>query len=1415
MHDGPRRERLPHARTRSHRFGRIAGAVLLGALAAACSIPGPARAASNPSGADTPPYEVRRFTVDDGLPVNGITDLVFDRDGYLWVSTFDGVAWFDGLHFRTLNPGNTPGLSSARVLALERDAEGGVWTLPQLAPPSRLTFDSARTFGPERGFGAEYALTFGSTSGKDFLLGTWNGVQRFDGERLVSLLPDSLRFEARVLHRDDSGAVWAGSRQAGALRIGEGGIRRFTTVEGLPSDEVRAFADGPGGAVLIGTTRGLVAVRGDRVVPVEFRPAIPEQEVDRLLVSPGRDTIWVSGPEGLFRVVEGRLARELPPPPPGGPCRLVRDARGRVWYSAARTLYRDGEPVFETPSGIRSVLVGPEGGVWVATERDGLYQLVPPRYRMLLAGRSCYPILEDRDRSVWVGTIRGGLYRIRDDAPEPVPFPSPAIQALHQDPDGAMWVGTDAGLFRRRRGGWERVRWDGMADGDHVPVYALHRDRSGALWVGSGSGLHRLTGGKWEHFLTQQGEVSEYVRSFLESPDGSLWMALKGGGVLRRRNGGFRRWTTAEGLSSDNVRSLHLDDDGVLWIGTEDRGLVRLDPGGDPEIVSITPRNGLYDYVVNCILEDSGGRLWMSGNRGVYRIFRAELNAFARGEVASVHSILWTGRIETNGGVQPAGIRASDGRFWFPTVKGVLVLDPRSHPEASEPPAVRIEAATRRNAVLPVDSGRLRLPAGPREFDVAYTAPAFRAPQNLRFRYRLIGLDGAWLDAGTRRVAYFTHVPPGSYRFEVEAVGETPSAAGLPTVLEITVPKRFHETVWFRGGIAFLAVALGFVGYRRRVVNVEKRERELARLVQERTRDLHHEKEVSEGARRDAEAALATVERQARRLEELDRAKSRFYANVSHEFRTPLTLALGPLEDVLAGLRGEVPEEARRDIETASRSSRRLLRLVNQILDLAKAEAGHLQARRHTADLVGLLRDVAQDFVPFAERQKLRFELEVPEEPVWVRFDAGLLTEVFLNLLGNAFKYTPSGGTVHLQVTPDPLLGRVWVRVRDTGPGIPAAELPHIFERFHQVDEAGIRMRPGTGIGLALTRELVNLHDGSIGVESRPGEGSTFIVELPLEAAPVSVPEGEPRSPGVRERFPLDEGVGSALPVPSSRPATKEEDTPTVLVVEDNAELQAYLTRHLGAEYRVLAAGDGTEGLELIRRELPDLVVSDVLMPGLTGYQLVREVRRDPDVRFVPIVLLTARAALDDTLKGFEAGAEDYVLKPFRVEELRARIAAVLASRRRLRESLLAGVEAGDAATAPLDAEAGSEPRAAASPKAGSRPPVSADRRFLDRVRAAIDAGFPDESFSVPELAAAVGMSRSHLFRRLKDLGVSSPSDMIREARLARAAELLRARAGNVGEIAYGVGFRSLAHFSRAFRERFGVPPSRYGEPES
>jgi len=485
-------------------------------------------------------------------------------------------------------------------------------------------------------------------------------------------------------------------------------------------------------------------------------------------------------------------------------------------------------------------------------------------------------------------------------------------------------------------------------------------------------------------------------------------------------------------------------------------------------------------------------------------------------------------------------------------------------------------------------------------------------------------------------------------------------------------------------------------------------------------------------------------------------------------------------------------------VELARRSAARVLDLIDQILEVARLEAGRTPLRARALDLGDFTEEVSRTFAPLAERRMLAFDVQVPSDPVEVYGDPEHLEKALANLLSNAMKFTPEGGAVRVTVESAPGLARV--AVRDSGPGIPANEMGRVFDRFHRVESG--RMRPGTGIGLAVAKELVNLHGGSIDVESEEGFGSTFTVTLRRGRAHLepdqiveygddawTVPDTAALSGVAGDVVTRDSADLRSTGEAADPPALSEGDLTTVLFVEDNPEVRAYVRRHLTPAYRVLEAKDGGQGLEMARRLLPDLVLSDVMMPGMDGYDFCRALKEDPETEFIPVVLLTARAAAEDRLEGLENRADDYVTKPFDVRELLARIDNLIASRKRLRERFSApGVT--------LHAEAVDvEPT---------------DETFLERVRVVIEENLGDEAFTVERMAREVAHSRGHLHRRLRALLDESPSELLWRMRLERAAMLLEAGAGSISEIAYAVGFKSVSHFSNRFLDHFGARPSAY-----
>ncbi|HEX8297955.1 MAG TPA: two-component regulator propeller domain-containing protein, partial [Rubricoccaceae bacterium] len=1139
------------------------------------------------------------------------------------------------------------------------------------------------------------------------------------------------------------------------------------------------------------------------------------------------DGLWLTTEDGFYRVADpsqGESPRADPgplsPPPPGyahlPPVILRKNVArcpdGSLWLARNADIFRDGRPVASLGSTVNSLLCDREGSLWVTTAHDGLHRFRRSLLRTYgepegLGFRSVYHIYQDRAGALWFAGDGGRVSRLRDGAFEYLTAGAYAAegddpewnadQAIYEDRAGTLWMGFRVCPAPQRAadGGCARFTWAEGAPRRH-DVYAIRQTGDGALWFGTLSGLYRLAAGRWTLFTTGKGLPDDHVRYLLEARDGTLYAATLRGGVVRFEGGRFTAITTADGLSSDHVRALYEDARGVLWIGTEDGGLNRLDPETG-RVAIVRQTDGLYADGVHQIVEDGLGRLWMSTNKGLFWVGRAELDAFARGDVRRVQSVAYTERDgmrsrEANGGRQESALRASDGRLWFATQDGAVVVDPADVVGGEAPPPVVIEQVTAGAASAPVRPGaRVALSADQRSFRIDYTAPTFVAPERVRFRYRLDGFDRDWVEAEHRREAVYTRVPPGAYTFRVAASTGDGVWTEDDAVLAVSVAPFAHETGWFLALCGLAAAALLAAGYRARTRHLFRRQRELEALVDGRTRAL--------------QAETKKTEAQARRLEELDRLKSRFFTNVSHEFRTPLTLTIGPLEDLRSGEHGPLPAWAREKADLALRNSRRLLRLIGQLLDVAKVEAGEMRLRAREDDLTLFLRGVALSFAPLAERRRVTLDVETPEAPVPVYFDADRLEQTLANLLSNALKFTPEGGTVRVSLGVD---GRsAVVRVQDSGRGVPAEALPHLFERFYQADGAPALLQAGSGVGLSLARDLAELHGGTVTAESAAGSGATFTVTLPLGRAHLSDDQIVPRStePDTRPAPAApSSGYGSGLLIPEvfipyetgslgGDDAPEDDDRTTVLIADDNAELRAYVRGHLEGRYRVLEAADGVDALETARTALPDLVVSDVMMPGLDGVALVAALRADRRTDFIPVVLLTARAADEDRMEGLEGGADDYLTKPFSVRELKVRVDNLIASRRMLRERF--------AADPPARTPTPSPPRDGLS---------ASDAAFLDAVRAAIDAGLGDEEFGVEELAAAVGQSRSTLHRRLRQLLDESPTDFLRQSRLERAAVLLRERRGTVSEVAYAVGFRSVSHFSQAFRASFGVSPSAF-----
>ena len=756
---------------------------------------------------------------------------------------------------------------------------------------------------------------------------------------------------------------------------------------------------------------------------------------------------------------------------------------------------------------------------------------------------------------------------------------------------------------------------------------------------------------------------------------------------------------------------------------------------------------------LSALVRERDGALWIQHPRGYLRF----------DEAAGV-----TAAIPADVGVLPhdialgVSIATSDGQLLFGTKEGFIELRPERLLAGENTPRVVLSSVRAGGRLRPLR----RLPDGHVTLDEPLRATSF--PVTLQFastrypdlarhhlNYKMGGADPVRVPVSQKDLT-FVSLPAGTNALDAAFQ----SAAGLrgPEVrVVLSVLPVWYQAWWFRAlALLGLSVAVAW-GYRWRARAVREDNIRLEELVRDRTAEVSRVRDQ--------------LELQNKKLERLDRAKTRFFVNISHDFRTPLTLLLGPIQDMVEQAEG--PQK--RPLARMHRNALRLLRLINQVMDLARLESGKLKLDVVRVDISRILCQCVGAFEGVAQAAGITLKLEAP--PQHLSVDPVQFEKVVLNLLSNAFKFTASGGSITVGVDPE---DEGWTRltVQDTGRGIEPDRLPYLFDRFYQSGD-----RPGSGVGLALVKELVELHGGTVAVSSVFGEGSAFTARFPdLKSAAL---------PGVDHTL-TEDGLATANeldgPMNAAVPAIGSEDLPTVLVVEDNRDLLGYIREQFEGEYTVLEALDGASGLELARESIPDLIVSDVMMPALSGIELLRALRSDRRTSHIPVILLTARADVESMVEGMETGADAYMAKPFQPRLLVSQAASLLAQRKRLQSAF-------------------GQPVLTRPESLGLS---SVDEAFLGEVRDAVEEALGNPDFGVDLLASSVSLSPRQLSRKMKALLDTSPGAFIRTHRLVRAAHMLAARSGSVKEVAYAVGYRSQTQFSGQFKEQFGTSPGSW-----
>lgn len=812
-------------------------------------------AALDPSRALTQ-YQNDRWQTEQGLPQSSVQALAQTRDGYLWIGTLDGLARFDGVRFTVFDGRTVPELGLGSILGLMVDADGNLWI--------------GRAGAAVLYRGGHFRIAFAD----EVTAGTtvWSFCQARDG------------------------AVWAATNN-GLVRWRDGATKVYRKADGLPTDRLRSVAFDRDGVLWIGTTGGgLVSLSDGRFQTLMTSNGLPNDNVRAVLPDP-KGGVWAAtAGGGLARAVSGKLttftvADGLPTDQLSA---LALDAQGTLWigtWGSGLCRMRDGGfSCLSSAQGLSadqvwSLHADREGSLWVGTWVGGLNRLRDRHFVVFgapegLSHDNTRAVLCAREGATWVATAGGGVNRIEGERVTAFRkkdgLPSEETSSLCEDRDGSLWIGTYTGGIGRLRNG--RIEAYGTAEGlPGTDVRALYQDRAGTIWAATMSGLARFDGHGFVS-VKAPGVPLDGIISILEDSAGTLWFGTAGDGLVSLRAGGFRVLTKKEGLASNKVMALHEDERGSLWIGTGGGGINRL---RDDRLVSIRPSDGLWDGIAQTILEDRAGNLWMTCNRGFFRVPRKELDAFAEGRLVKVTSVGYGASDALRsttfaGGQLPSGAVDSQGRLWLPTYKGLVIVDPSNIPASTRPPAVRLEDVTA-NGVTRSAGPPVVLPPGSGTLSIHYTAMTLVDAERVRFRHRLDGLPGDWVDAGNRREAFYPSLPAGSFRFRVAASFDGKVWREAPAALPITVRPYFYQTTWFLLVALVGALAAAGAAYKVRTVQLRLRQARMERVIARKTEELRHANErLSRLSFLDALTGLANRRRFDEALDEEWRRAQRF-----------------------------------------------------------------------------------------------------------------------------------------------------------------------------------------------------------------------------------------------------------------------------------------------------------------------------------------------------------------------------------------------------------------------------------------------------------------------------------------------------------------------------------------------------------
>jgi signal transduction histidine kinase/ligand-binding sensor domain-containing protein/DNA-binding response OmpR family regulator len=1303
-------------------------------------------------------FRFDNYSQEQGLTNNQVQSIFQDRDGWMWFGTSHGLNRFDGQHFKRYkmrlkgdaNP--TGGL----IRDIFQDRSGAIWV------------------------GVE----------KEGLFRLRKGLEEFEPFPIKGLEGVSVN----AIKSDGAGNIWLGS-DSGLYRLTESKTG-FTAScircndRSLSVGMVKEIVVDHRGVVWAGTDKGLFSYnpRNHHLRRVKVGAAgYLADEVWSLYIDACRK-IWVGTyNSGIYLVsADGRSAQKLLPYPAQDRSQtvkaIIQDKNGDYWFGTRAGLYSysagsrqftfyghdDEEQTSLGQSSILSLFVDAKGDLWVGT-RGGVSYLIDEKkyfkhYSMAksrqdgLNDSEIYAIWPASNEEVWLGTESGGI-NILNRKTDKFSVVNRTNSALKSDcvkgfmPDGRgnVWVSTYMGGISVVNIATRRVvksytsapvRVGGLSDNR---IWTTFMDSKKRIWVGSYKGVD-LYDPMSDRFIPRKDIVGfKQINWIDEDASGDLWFGANDYLVIYNPSTGGKR------IVNEVVRSFYHLPNGEYMLATQGHGLALYDKKRGIRKF-LTEADGLANDFTYSIVDDGLGGLWISTSNGLSRFDKASQTFMNYYRVDG---------LQNNQFNYGAYAKTSSGELLFGGINGFNLFNPKSvKPNGYKPPVV-ITSISIFNEPLQIgdDEGNYRSICTTKEVTLRYNqnmitfdyaALNYAKSNKNRYSYKLEGLEDRWINAGNRTTVTYSNLAPGTYKFRVKGANSDGLWNEQGAAITIKIRPPFWGTIWFRGImllvlIGTIILVVQFLTNRANLRN---------KLVFEKTK--------------------------AKKLNEIDSMKQQFFTNVSHEIRTPLTLIIGPVEKMIEN--PSLSKDDRVMLEMVRNNTQLLMKLVNQILDFKKLETGKLQADYDKGDLVRFLESAVKPFYFMSEEKGVKLVVDFPERELAVWMDTDKLAKIVNNLLSNAFKFTGQGGEVkvRLQVTDSYSFEDIGQRacyeisVSDTGTGMPASSVDKVFNRFFQSSNSkGVT---GTGIGLSIVKEFVKLLHGDVDVQSEMGEGTTFVVRLPiLEDYEVENSDTD----------------GGDLSMAKSEDQEKvAASAKYLLVVDDNADMRTFIREHFKYEFTILEAENGKVGFDLAVKYIPEVVISDVIMPVMDGRELCRKLKKDERTSHIPIVLLTAADSKESEMSGLIAGADDYITKPFDLSILNVKIDNLLLLRNKLREKLKT-----DILLQPTNISI-----------------ASPDERFLRKAVEVVEKYMSEPDLDIELFSSEVGVSRMQLYRKLEALTSMTVKEFIRDIRLRRAAQLLEQDKITISEVVYAVGFRDLAHFRKCFKDVYGMSPSSYLE---